>query len=299
VRLAGLDCGLKPKNKEKGMTIRHLVRLAAVGALLSFAGQLLAQSTTMETRQGSRHAGPGAVNASASTFAVGITLNNGASFVNTATVSQSVGIRGEIRPEPANVGQTASIFVVDRLLGGGFMMRNQSGTWVSWNASVSSLVPFKVNEPLDAVESIAMFTGTLGTVGDHRIFLGYLPPDGILRYHTSGLPLSITAASTQTPMEQATALFSSKINPNIVQNSCISCHIDGGLAGHLHTFVVGSSTSALNTNFNVFRGLMGRGKPFLMNYVASTNTSHQGGQAVQGAQNIADFDQFLTLLQQL
>jgi hypothetical protein len=281
------------------MTIKRLVRLAAIGALLSIAGQLLAQSTTMTTLQGSRHAGPGAVNPSSSTFGVGITLN-GSTFVNTAAVNQSVQIRGEIRPEAANVGQTASIFVVDRLLGGGFMMRNQSGAWVSWNGSVASLAPFKVNETLDQVESVEMFTGTLGTTGDHRIFLGYLPPDGILRYHTSGLPISITAASSGggSALEQATALFASKINNNVVQNSCIACHIDGGLAGHLHTFVLGSGTAALNTNFQVFRGLIARGKPFLMNYVASTNTSHSGGMAV-AAKDVADFDAFLTLLTQL
>lgn len=283
------------------MSIKGLIRLAAVGALLGFAGHVLAQSTTMETRQGSRHAGPGAVNASAATFAVGITLT-GSTFVNTAAVNQSVQIRGEIRPEPANVGQSASIYVVDRLLGGAFMMRNQSGAWVSWNGSVASLVPFKVNETLDAVESVDMFTGTLGTTGDHRIFLGYLPPDGILRYHTSGLPLSITAATAgASALEQANTLFASKISPNIVMGICIACHVSGGIAGNLHPFVAGSSSSALSTNFNTFRSLqMNRGKTFILSYVGASGTNHGGGRVVPtGTQNYTDLDQFLTLLQQL
>src|SRR5215211_5718040 len=99
------------------MTLKRLVRVIAAGALLCITGgHLLAQTTTMETRQGSRHAGPGAVTPSASTFAVGITRDNGATFVNTASVSDTVEIRGEVRPEPANVGLPADIFVVDRVI---------------------------------------------------------------------------------------------------------------------------------------------------------------------------------------
>ena len=63
-------------------------------------------------------------------------------------------------------------------------------------------------------------------------------------------------------------------------------------------FQFGSSASVLTFNYNVMVSLENRlGKTFIMNYVASANTSHSGGQQVFGT-NISDFDQFLTLLSQ-
>ncbi len=282
---------------------KQLVRLVAAGALLGFTGQLFAQGTTLTTLQGSRHAGPGAVTSSSSTFGVGITLDNGATYVSTASVSQTVQIRGEVRPEAADVGLLGDIFVVDRQLNGPgtsddvFLMRNQSGTWVSWNVQVATLVPFLEDQTLDAVETVNMFTGTLGTVGDHRIFLGYLPPTGALRYHTSGLAVTITAAQTQTPQAQATALFASKISPNIVQNICISCHIANGAAGNVHTFLPGSGQAQLDANFLVMDNLLSMGKVTLLARVRGVN--HTGGAVLnQGTTDYNDFEQFLTLLEQ-
>ncbi len=274
--------------------------------MLGFAGQLLAQSTTLTTLQGSRHAGPGAVNSSSSTFGVGVTLDSGATYVSTASVSQTVQIRGEVRPEAADVGLLGDIFVVDRQLNGPgtnddvFMMRNLSGNWVTWNVQVASLVPFREDVMLDAVESIDMFTGTLGTVGDHRIFLGYLPPTGPLRYHTSGLPLTITAAQTQTPLQQATTLFSTKVHPNSIQDVCTVCHVAGDpTTGGVHQFLQGSSTSTINTNFQIMQGMMSRGKAYILGKVRGEQ-NHLGGQVLTpGTTNYTDFEQFLTLLEQI
>lgn len=169
-------------------SIRSL-RLISIVVLLSLTGLSFAQTTL----GGYRHDGPGRVAPSTSTFSVGVSRDNGATFVSTATVGETVLIRGEIRPEAANVGQPADIFVVARLLDNNtFLMRTSSGAWVSWNGTVSQLQPFRRNEVLDAVEPLDLFTGTLATAGDHRLFLGYMSADGILRYHVSGLPLNIT-----------------------------------------------------------------------------------------------------------
>jgi hypothetical protein len=280
----------------------HLARLAILAILFSFSGQALAQSTTLQTLQGSRHDGPGRVATSASTFAVGITRDNGATFVSTASVADTVQIRGEIRPEPANVGLAADIFVVDRLLDtGAFLMRNQAGVWVPWGATVSTLVPFLEKVTLTTALSVDMFSGTLGTAGNHRIFLGYLPPDGILRYHTSGLPVTITAQSqTQTPQQQANALFAAKISPNIVPQ-CAACHFPGTTIAPTasHTFVDGNGSAELTSNFNSFKSLLTlRGKAFILAKVRGDN-SHQGGQIFSAnSQSYRDLDEFLTLLGQ-
>jgi hypothetical protein len=286
------------------MTFTRLVRLAAFGALLSFAGQaVLAQTTTMETRQGYRHKGPGAVDPSTSTFAVGITKDNGATYVSTASVSETVQIRGEVKPEPANVGQMGNIYLVDRIVdnNGGhvsFSMRDKSGVWLPWDGTVALLVPLIENTTLQASMPLTVFSGTLGTAGNHRIFIGYKGnSDGLLRYHASGgFPLTITSAPTQTASEQAFAKFQASTHAQITQGICTACHVEGGLGQAQHVFQVGTSAAIVQANFNVWLGLKARGKPFLMTLLTSANTTHGGGQVVFGTQAVTELDQFLTLL---
>jgi hypothetical protein len=284
------------------MTFKRLVRLAAVGALFGFATQVaIAQTTTMETRQGSRHTGPGTVAASTSTFGVGITKDNGATYVSTASVSETVQIRAQVKPEAANVGQIGDIFLVDRVINdsGGhisFHMQDQSGVWLPWNGTVSLLVPRVDNRTLDATMDLNLFSGTLGTAGNHRIFIGYMSnSDNILRYHTSGLPLTITAAQTQTPSQQAFAKFQTSIHAQIVQNTCTVCHVDGGIGQSQHIFQVGTSSAVIQANYDVWLGFKSRGKANLMTLLSGSATTHQGGQVVSGSQT-ADLDAFLTLL---
>lgn len=288
------------------MMLKRLAQVVAVGALLSIAGQLLAQSTSMETRQGSRHAGPGAVDPSASTFAVGITLDNGATFVNSAAVSDTVEIRGEVRPEPANVGLPADIFVVDRVIDGNgahisFSMRSSAGVWLPWNGTVSLLVPFLEDVPLQANHPFTMFSGTLGTEGDHRIFLGYMAPDGILRYHTSGLPVTITAAPSQNPLVEAQAYYEASIHTGVVP-FCLECHVQGGAASgqSLHTFVFGSSQAAIDTNFSQFQTLFNaRGKAYIL-AKARGELTHVGGVVLPASSSqYQNLETFLDLLAEI
>lgn len=278
----------------------RLLRLFSMAALVSASVSLAGQAFAQTTLGGSRHDGPGRVATSSSSFSLGVSRDSGATFVSTATVAETVLIRGEVRPEAANVGQPATLFVVDRLLDSNmnhisFMMRTQSGVWVTWNGSVATLQAFRENQTLTSVVSLDLFTGTLGTAGNHRFFLGYMPPDGILRYHVNGLPITITAAQSKT--DQAKALFASKISPNIVLATCISCHIAGGSAGHVHTFLPGSSTSQLDANYNVFVGLMGRGKTFVLGKVSGAIQHDGGGIFPTNTQQYKDLSQFLTLLE--
>ncbi|MEY4642984.1 MAG: hypothetical protein RLZZ227_2978 [Pseudomonadota bacterium] len=282
------------------MTFNSLVRALAIGALLGLSGHVLAQNTALQTLPGSRHAGPGQVAASSSSFALGMTRDNGASFVSTAGVSDSVEIRGEIRPEQADVGQAADIFVVDRLLDTGqFLMRNQDGVWVPWNATVSTLVPFREKVTLTSALSVSMFSGVLGTTGNHRIFLGYLPPGGPLRYHTSGLPITITSTPTQSPLEQATAYFAANIHAPVVQSNCIACHVTGGSAQGLamNIFVQGGASTQLDANFTQFRNLFNaKGKAYILGKVRGDN-GHLGGRVLlSGSVDYRNLETFLDLL---
>ena len=280
------------------MTAKHFARVAALACLLASV-QTFAQNAAPQTFSGFRHNGPGRVLDSNATFALGMTRDNGASYVSTAGLTDAVQIRGEIRPEAGHVGQTADIFVVDRILDTGeFRMRNQSGVWVPWNATVTTLVPYRERVTLTSAVTVDVFTGTLGSTGGHRIFLGYLPADGVLRYHTSGLALTINQQSLSAS-DQAYNLFVSSISPNLIAPRCIACHVSGGSAqagGAFHIFRQ-PLDSNLRVNFDIFKGLLTlRGATYVLAKAAGGN-SHGGGVQVTG--NSAEYQklaEFLNLL---
>lgn len=127
---------------------------------------------------------------SSSSYSIGLTRNNGGTYTTTASVSEDVRIIGIINPEAQHLGQFADIFVVDRV-NLGFTMKNLSGIWLPWNGRVPELVPWREDVLLTYNLQVDIFTGKLGTAGDHRVFLGYMGPDGKLRYTPAPLRLTI------------------------------------------------------------------------------------------------------------
>jgi hypothetical protein len=278
------------------MSVKSLFSLIL---LCGACGLASAQSSSMQILTGFRHDGPGRVLSSSSTFALGMT-RDGTTFVDSASVADTVQIRGEVRPEPAQVGQTADIFVVDRLLGTNeFRMRTRDNVWVPWNVMVSTLVPFREDVPLTNAVPVDMFTGTLGTAGQHRLFLGYMPADGILRYHVNGLPITITAQG-QSARDQAFSLFTSNISPNIVASICIACHVNGGSAPSVGAYSLRTPPeNNLQANFDIFRSLVQlRGASFVLSKASGGNEHSGGVQLASGSAAHQNFAQFLNLLSQ-
>jgi len=276
----------------------RVTRLIGLILLLCVTNASFAQSTQLRVFSGYRHDGPGRVIDSNATFALGMT-RDGVTYIDSAGLSETVIIRGEVHPEPVHTGQNADIFVVDRILSTGeFRMRTRDGVWVPWNVMVSTLVPFRENVALGDTVPVEMFSGTLGIAGEHRIFIGYRPHvDGVLRYHTSGLPLTITEQSG-TPREQAYSLFVSTISPNIVATRCIACHVPGGSAPSVGAYSLRAPPeSNLQSNFETFRALVQlRGVAFILSK-ATGGSNHSGGvQLTAGTAEYRSFENFLNLL---
>jgi hypothetical protein len=271
--------------------------------LLLGLGSLASAQTTTSPRElvGVRHDGPGRVIDSNATFTIGLTRDGGTTYLDSARTTEDVEIRGVIRPEAAHVGQSADVFVVDRINLTSFKMRTQDGVFVDWNGSISALIPYRENVMLTDNLAVDVFTGRLGTSGDHRLFLGYIPTDGVLRYTPTAHRITITE---QTVLEQANALFSSTISPNIVQTpaGCISCHVNGGVADglSLQIFVTSSNSSHLSLNFSQFQSLVNqRGRQLILSKVTG-GEGHAGGVVLSASsQEYKDLEQFLLLLEDL
>lgn len=170
-----------------------MLRFAAlVLTLLCSIGLVEAQTTSLTRKElaGVRHAGPGAINPSTATFAIGMNLGSATVYVDTAKSSEAITVTGVVRPETGQVGQVVDVFVVERVNLTSFLMRNASGAFVPWNGSVASLTPYMKGVTLGAELNVNMFSGKLSG-GDHRFFLGYMAADGILRYTNIALRLDI------------------------------------------------------------------------------------------------------------
>lgn len=273
--------------------------LLALAVLLGFSSLVQAQSSATRTeRFGFRHVGPGAVADSNATFAIGMSLDGNTTFVDNARISDNISITGLVRPEPGHVGQIADVFVVDRFNITEFTMRVPGGDYIPWNGNVSALVPFLDDVVLTDSHLVELYAGLLSRAGDHRMFLGYRPADGVLRYNIIGHPLNIT---TQSAREQAEEFFPEKISANIVQTACIACHRSGGSGqGTLHTFVFPSNPNHLSINFSQFENLVtARGREYVLSKVQGGLGHGGGAQLSSASQEYRDLDAFLQLLEQL
>jgi hypothetical protein len=225
-------------------------------------------------------------------FAIGMTRDAGSSYITTASLNDTVSIVGEVRPEAELIGQKADIFVVERV-NGAFTMKRADGTYIPWNGLVADLTPFKQAATLAGTVNVDIFSGMLGVSGDHRVFLGYRPADGILRY--TPFPLQLTVSS-ESPTEQARALFDSTISPDIIQSRCMQCHIPGGAAqagGAYHIFNLPLAAN-LESNFRIFQGLVGfRGVDYILTKVTG---GYQHGGGVQLTQNMAEYASLRTFI---
>ncbi|MES2624379.1 MAG: hypothetical protein V4628_03815 [Pseudomonadota bacterium] len=272
--------------------------ICALVFIISFGAY--AQTPTRKELIGVTHTGPGQQGSSSATYAIGMSLDGNASFVETARLQDSVVISGVIRPEAAHIGLSADIFVVDRVNLANFFMRDASSNYIPWNGNVPTLTPFLEDQILSAEFPVELFAGSLeaATVGDHRFFLGYKPADGVLRYTPIAARVEFVS---QTVRDQAFGIFTSSIS-NIVQTNCIVCHTSGGLADgrSIQKFVSSNNPDHLTINFAQFENLVNvRGREFVLTKVRGGN-NHEGGVVlVNGSPDYNNLSTFLSLLESL
>ena len=258
-----------------------------------------AQTRTSPTEvAGGRFDGPGSIGDSNATFAIGLSRDGGTTFEDSARLTDSVSIVGIIRPEAAQIGQIADLFIVDRV-NGTFTMRNSSGVYENWTTGqIADLVPFLPNQTLAGSMQVDIFTGQLGASGEHKLFLGYKATDGVLRFTPFPHIVNITE---QSAIDQARELFDTNISPNLVQGVCIQCHVAGGQAAGLaqNIFVSTFNSNHLSLNFGIFQSLLNsRGRNFILQKTRGLQ-GHIGGAVLTTAmQEYKDLDTFLQLLEQ-
>lgn len=246
-------------------------------------------------------------------FTLGLSKDGGTTFTSTAVTSDNIRLIGTVRPEAAQVGQTADIFVVANY-NGQFFMRNSSGAFVPWNGQVASIVPYLTGRTLTANYEVDFLTGKIPYAGNFALFLGYKAADNVLTYTAAPAQITMTAPVVETTppappppppppptptvsaLEQAQTFYNDKIEGPVIQNLCSSCHVSGQIAepsGILYT-------NDRSRNFLILRSaLSSYGRSGLLN--RSMGIGHTGGQVFisTSQQSYKDFDTFLQMAEKL
>lgn len=235
-------------------------------------------------------------------FTLRMTLAGDDTPLAAVNLGQDVSITAIMRPESSDIGEVADIIMVDALPPI-FTMRNTDGNFVAWNGVLTSLVPYLEGVTLEEELEVEIFSGQLGSTGNHRIYVAFLVND-ILYFTPSALKFDINEAPAPelSAREQAITLFNSTISSSVVQSSCIQCHISGGqgpLGGASHIFVDDFNPDHLTLNFEVMEDLHGFfGKDFILGKVSGTIVHSGGAPISQGSSTYNSFSDFLDLLDQ-
>ncbi len=237
------------------------------------------------------------VSGTSSSFIIGLSRDQGISFENDIQTDDIVEMSGVYRAEPGQINQQADLFVVSRVDGITFWMRNLAGEFLSWNGSISQLVPAYESETLVGDLTVEVFSGSFSEAGTQSFFLGYMPDGEDALYFTPNAHnFFVSEAEPEiSRQEQALALFQSTIFPNIIQPTCSVCHVEGGIAGTT-SLVYSSSIQEDFTTLNSYVA----GNLSTVNFIlakASFSLPHNGGaQLPLNSQNYNDMSEFLNLL---
>ena len=88
-----------------------------------------------------------------SSFAIGLTRDQGITFRNEARAPDALRISARVQPEPQHVGKTGDIFALV-VLGGAVQMLTSDGQLMPWNGTLAGLRPVRDDVTLQATMNL-------------------------------------------------------------------------------------------------------------------------------------------------
>lgn len=121
-------------------------------------------------------------NPGAAAISIGSFLEGDATRRKTFSIGDRVVVEGTVRPDNADIGKPAELFMVLRSNLNTWSYRDLDGNFQPWNISLKSLDPAYTVDSLGESETMALYSGEL-VAGDHRIFIGYMVDGGPLIFN--------------------------------------------------------------------------------------------------------------------
>jgi hypothetical protein len=232
----------------------------------------------------------------AARFAAGLSLDNGQSFRTAASTGEEVLIRGNIDPDPAHLGQTGDLYVVEKV-GVDFFMKNVEGAFIPWSGRFAELVPIHEDVTLGTSHTVDVFQGKIKIAAEHRIFLGYQPASGAgLIFTPVALRLDVS------PDADALRVFEESIFDDIVLAKCTLCHVQGGVADGRTELKFLKDTNLSRQNFDIFNTFYSKQNnayDYVLSKVSGGDRHVGGVQLAKGSAEYKAMENFLALLEGL
>jgi len=128
-------------------------------------------------------------------FSAGAYADNGTPvYGNAFSAGDYITMIGEVYPDSGDVGKNGDIIVVMLSIINNSTVcsyQNEDGNFVSWNLKVPSLGTAKRLEPLEDMNAITIFEGTL-QAGAHRLALGYMADGGSLIFTSKAINIMVS-----------------------------------------------------------------------------------------------------------
>ena len=275
--------------------------LFCFGLLSSFASAQLPELESPSTATGT---------STTAKFFGGATADNSGTFGSSFRGDQPLDIFVEIQVESGHINTVGNVYLLIQL-GADIFMRLQSGEYVIWDQTLSSLQAtlqgrtLQASEPITILENVAF--GPAGLSGASlAIFLAYdtIAASGELYYN--GIPLAFSILADATPVADATpeptdpaslTFYLSNISGPIVQSKCVRCHKTTGVASYAGLNYVNSSVDSFQqTNYNTLldyiKNVPGGASLILSN--PQGLTAHGGG--MQLSRGTSEFDDWSTFV---
>lgn len=127
-------------------------------------------------------------------FTMGASKDSGATTSTAFKPGDSIQVAGAVKPQAADIGKSADIFVVIRAVIGGneaWLYRDSTGAFRSWSRVVADLRPAQQAANLENGTTVDVYKGPVG-VGTFHVFLGYkLAGSNTLHYTPAPLQLNV------------------------------------------------------------------------------------------------------------
>lgn len=197
--------------------------------------------------------------ATSARFFGGASADNGVSFKSNIGFSEPIDVSAEIRVEPAHVNTVGNLYLIIAL-GNQYFVRDENDGYQPWDLTLPKLLStrpaktLQASEPLSIVNDVAFGPAGLSDVS-LSVFLAYdsMAAPGELYY--SGAPLTFSIAP-QVVTPASLTLFTNSVSSQIIQATCIVCHVNGGVASANSgtpsqiQYLSAGQANSLTTNYN-------------------------------------------------
>ena len=214
--------------------------------------------------------------ASNSVFQLSVTASTPSNALSTAT---ELDLTLQLAPQESHRGATADIYTVI-VAGGQFFTLDPDGGYSPWNGALETLTPFATAQTLSATNKYPLIDGKMTEAGTYLYFAAYSVANETRLLFTPDPAQLVIKESTALPDDsdsQAAQTFEADVETAVIQDKCIFCHVEGGLARNsMLQFQRTNTASALN-NFGALSAyLKEKGEALFLAKVAG-GEGHAGG----------------------